>query len=115
MEAPGQEIGLHLHPKWLTDPRYRDLPRFVGHLLHEYSAEHQSKLIRASLALGSKKDHARALRHGSLAAPAIGQDAQLPLELRIQFDLVGNSHRSNLLQRSSVHSNSSPLTLGEPH
>ena len=29
----GQEIGLHLHPKWFTDPRCWSLPKFAGPLL----------------------------------------------------------------------------------
>jgi hypothetical protein len=45
----GQEIGLHLHPEWLTDPRCRDLPGFAGPLLHQYGAEAQGHLVRAGL------------------------------------------------------------------
>ena len=45
----GQEIGLHLHPEWLTDPRCRDLPEFAGPLLHQYDAEAQGQLVRAGL------------------------------------------------------------------
>lgn len=45
----GQEIGLHLHPEWLTDPRCRDLPKFVGPMLHQYGAQAQGQLMRAGL------------------------------------------------------------------
>jgi hypothetical protein len=45
----GQEIGLHLHPEWLTDPGCQNLPKFAGPLLHQYSEEAQGKLCaRAS-------------------------------------------------------------------
>ena len=47
----GQEIGLHLHPEWLTDPRCRDLPEFAGPLLHQYDAEAQGQLVRAGLGI----------------------------------------------------------------
>lgn len=42
-----QEIGLHLHPEWLTDPRCPPLPAFAGPLLHAYSEADQARLIRA--------------------------------------------------------------------
>jgi len=35
--------------------------------------------------------------------------------LRIQFDLVGNSHRSNLLEHSSLHLQISSFNYGAPH
>jgi hypothetical protein len=44
-----QEIGLHLHPEWLTDPRCAGLPRFSGPLLHQYVEADQAALIRAGL------------------------------------------------------------------
>ena len=47
----GEEIGLHLHPEWLTDPRCQDLPEFAGPLLHQYGEEAQSKLVRTGLQL----------------------------------------------------------------
>ncbi len=43
----GQEVGLHLHPEWLTDPRCPALPAFAGPLLHAYSEADQARLIRA--------------------------------------------------------------------
>lgn len=46
----GQEIGLHLHPEWLTDSRCGDLPAFRGPLLHGYDEAAQCTLIRAGLA-----------------------------------------------------------------
>jgi len=45
----GQEVGLHLHPEWLTDPRCKGLPRFAGPLLNGYGEADQSALIRAGL------------------------------------------------------------------
>ena len=49
VQMQGQEIGLHLHPEWLTDPRCRGLPGFAGPLLQTYNAEDQSTLVRAGL------------------------------------------------------------------
>jgi hypothetical protein len=49
IRASGQEIGFHLHPEWLTDPRCKGLPRFVGPLLHQYPERDQHTLIRAGL------------------------------------------------------------------
>jgi hypothetical protein len=46
----GQELGLHLHPEWLTDPRCAGLPKFNGPLLRQYSADEQAMLVRAGLA-----------------------------------------------------------------
>lgn len=42
-----QEIALHLHPEWLTDPRCPRLPAFAGPLLHAYPESDQAILIRA--------------------------------------------------------------------
>ena len=44
-----QEVGLHLHPEWLTDPRCAGLPVFKGPLLHQYSEDDQAKLIDAGI------------------------------------------------------------------
>jgi hypothetical protein len=46
----GQEIGLHMHPEWLTDRRCVGLPAFGGPLLSAYSQDEQSALIRAGAA-----------------------------------------------------------------
>jgi len=45
----GQEIGLHLHPEWLTDPRCDGLPSFQGPFLWQYSDAGQRTLIEAGL------------------------------------------------------------------
>lgn len=45
--ASGQEVGLHLHPEWLTDPRVRGLPSFRGPLLHQYPVVEQAQLLKA--------------------------------------------------------------------
>ena len=42
----GQEVGLHLHPEWLTDPRCPPLPAFAGPQLHAYRQADQETLIR---------------------------------------------------------------------
>lgn len=65
--------------------------------------------------LGSQKDQACSLLHPRFYPPALGQDAQLPLGLRIQFDLVGNSHRSSLLEHLSLHLQISSFNYGAPH
>lgn len=65
-----QEIGLHLHPEWLTDPRCDNLPAFLGPCMHQYSEHDQSRLIRAGLdklhELGSGR--IRAFRAGNWGA-----------------------------------------------
>lgn len=45
-----QEVGLHLHPEWLTDPRCKNLPEFAGPLLSRYSRRDQTRIIKAGLA-----------------------------------------------------------------
>jgi hypothetical protein len=37
IEESAQEIGLHPHREWLTDPRCAGLPTFAGPLLSRYS------------------------------------------------------------------------------
>ncbi len=49
VQQHGQEVGLHLHPEWLTDPRCKNLPQFSGPLLASYSRDVQSHLIKAGL------------------------------------------------------------------
>jgi hypothetical protein len=46
----GQEVGLHLHPEWLTDPRCKGLPEFAGPFLWQYGEQEQDRLVRAGLA-----------------------------------------------------------------
>ena len=58
----GQEIGLHLHPEWLTDRRSSGLPAFSGPLLHGYSERDQERLVRAGL------DRLRELGAGEITA-----------------------------------------------
>ncbi len=45
----GQEVGLHLHPEWLTDRRCRGLPQFAGPLLHGYREPDQAALVSAGI------------------------------------------------------------------
>jgi hypothetical protein len=65
-----QEIGLHLHPEWLTDPRCAMLPRFAGPLLHRYPEAAQSMLIRSGLERLREcgADRVEAFRAGSWGA-----------------------------------------------
>lgn len=44
-----QEVGLHIHPEWLTDPRCTSLPPFRGPLVASYDQYAQNQLIRAGL------------------------------------------------------------------
>lgn len=66
----GQEVGLHLHPEWLTDRRCVGLPAFKGPLLGHYSADEQSALIRAGAARLAEAGagHLNAFRAGSWSA-----------------------------------------------
>ena len=47
--AGGQEVGLHLHPEWLTDRGCASLPAFRGPLLHGYDEDDQRTLVAAAL------------------------------------------------------------------
>ncbi len=44
-----QEVGLHLHPEWLTDPRCKNLPQFCGPLITDYTQNDQNHLIKVGL------------------------------------------------------------------
>lgn len=44
-----QQIGLHLHPEWLTDARCRGLPAFRGPYISQYLLEEQRALVRCGL------------------------------------------------------------------
>jgi hypothetical protein len=70
IQQSGQEIGLHLHPEWLTDPRCNGLPAFSGPLLHRYSEPDQARLIKAGSdrlrAVGAREP--RAFRAGNWGA-----------------------------------------------
>jgi hypothetical protein len=46
----GQEVGLHLHPEWLTDTRCAGLPAFAGPLLGRYAEADQLALVGAAAA-----------------------------------------------------------------
>jgi len=45
--------------------------------------------------LGGQQDHERALLKPSLHSPALGQHTKLPLGALVQFDRLGNPHRSS--------------------
>jgi hypothetical protein len=70
IQSGGQEIGLHLHPEWLTDPRCEGLPQFAGPLLHRYVDADQAALIASGLgrlrSAGAKR--IKAFRAGSWSA-----------------------------------------------
>ncbi len=42
-----QEVGLHLHPEWLTSARRPELPAFRGPFIRQYSEHEQVMLLRA--------------------------------------------------------------------
>ena len=48
IQSSGQQIGLHLHPEWLTDPRCPPLPSFKGPMLGDYPEDEQYRLICAA-------------------------------------------------------------------
>jgi hypothetical protein len=84
-----QEIGLHLHPEWLTDPRCQDLPKFAGPLLHQYGEEAQDKLVRTGLQLLSDAGapDIRAFRAGSWGANLITLRALASAGIRFDSSL----------------------------
>ncbi len=45
-----QDIGLHLHPEWLTDPRMPPMPAFSGPYMRDYAEPAQHELINRGLA-----------------------------------------------------------------
>src|SRR5437899_1087407 len=45
--AHDQEVGLHLHPEWLTDPRCAELPAFRGPFIRQYSEQEQTAMLLA--------------------------------------------------------------------
>ena len=47
--------------------------------------------------LGGQQDYQRPLMKSYLNSSALGQHAKLPLGVLVQFDRLGNSHRSSLL------------------
>lgn len=49
VQQNGQEVGLHLHPEWLTDPRCTNLPSFCGPLIASYGQDAQEQLIKVGL------------------------------------------------------------------
>ena len=102
----GQEIGLHLHPEWLTDPRCTGLPEFAGPLLHAYAPSAQQSLVRAGLQRLGEAGATRvvAFRAGSwgasratvaaLAGSGIRFDSSLNARFGASFpDLDGGARR----------------------
>ena len=65
-----QEVGLHMHPEWLTDPRCVGLPEFAGPCLWQYGVENQQRLMRVGLARLAEAGagSVRAFRAGNYAA-----------------------------------------------
>jgi peptidoglycan/xylan/chitin deacetylase (PgdA/CDA1 family) len=68
--SAGQEVGLHLHPEWLTDPRVQGLPMFKGPLLSAYPESEQHLLMLEGLRLleAAGARHVVAFRAGSWGA-----------------------------------------------
>lgn len=107
IRAHGQEIGLHLHPEWLTDPRCEALPKFGGPILHRYHERDQCELIRVGLdrlrdadagsvesfragSFGASRSTLRALRQNG-----IRYDSSLNARFRPSFpDLPANVRES---------------------
>lgn len=87
--SAGQEIGLHLHPEWLTDPRCQGLPEFAGPLLHQYGEVEQAQLVSAGLKLlaeaGAPRVHA--FRAGSWGANLSTLRALSGTDIRIDSSL----------------------------
>jgi hypothetical protein len=97
IQKHGQEIGLHLHPEWLTDSRCPTLPAFAGPLLHGYSEIDQGRLIRAGSGrlCEAGAPRPRAFRAGSwgaslvtlraLVSEGIGYDSSLNVRFGSSF------------------------------
>src|SRR5437867_3091562 len=66
-------------------------------------------------ALRSQQDHSSPLLKPRLDTPALGQHPQFALGTSIQFDLLGNPHRSSLLAYSSMPREISSLTFTPLH
>jgi peptidoglycan/xylan/chitin deacetylase (PgdA/CDA1 family) len=66
----GQEVALHMHPEWLTDPRCVGLPDFAGPCLWQYGVEDQRRMMHAGLARLAEAGAGsiRAFRAGNYAA-----------------------------------------------
>ena len=66
-------------------------------------------------AFGGEHNDLGALLNARFHAPALGEDSQLTFGLRRQLDLLGNSHRSTLLERSRVPTIISSQTYSAVH
>jgi hypothetical protein len=82
----GQEVALHLHPEWLTDPRASGLTAFAGPYMRDYSEEAQCKLIEAGIARLAEAgaESIQAFRAGSWGADTVTLRALA--RNRIRFD-----------------------------
>jgi hypothetical protein len=65
--------------------------------------------------LGGQQNHERSLLQSRLHRSAFGKHTQLPLGELIQFDRLGNPHRSSLLGRWSMPSHLSSTTSRALH
>jgi hypothetical protein len=110
IQQHGQEIALHLHPEWLTDPRCPPLPAFAGPLLHGYSETDQARLIQAGSDRLCEAGAPRpgAFRAGSwgaslatlraLASQGIGYDSSLNARFGSSFPDIGTATRNACTQ-----------------
>src|SRR5215470_8393719 len=92
----GQEIGLHLHPEWLTDPRCQGLPKFAGPLLHEYTEVAQRSLIKTGLQLLAEAGapDIRVFRAGSWGANLVTLSALASTGIRFDTSLNAYTRES---------------------
>jgi len=114
--ARGQEIGLHLHPEWLTDPRCVGLPAFAGPLLHAYEPTAQRELIRAGLARLGDSGAARVLafRAGSWGASQATISALAGSGIRFDSSLNARFAASFPdLDHIARHDRTQPYRLGD--
>jgi hypothetical protein len=65
--------------------------------------------------LGGQQHHERPLLQPGLNSPALGQHAKLPLGVLVQFNRLGNPHRSSLLGDWSMPSQISSITSRALH
>src|SRR5687768_50846 len=113
IRAHKQEIGLHVHPEWLTDPRCEALPKFSGPILHRYEQKDQYELMRVGL---ERLRDANAGTIGSFRAGSWGADLSTLRALRqtgIRYDSSLNARfRSSFPDMpAAIRESTQPLQL----
>ena len=104
-----QQIGLHLHPEWLTDTRCRGLPAFQGPYISQYPLEDQRALIRCGL---NRLREAGAPTATAFRAGSWGADAWTLRALRQEGIYVDSS--LNAAANHSLPSLPDRISLQEP-